>query len=110
MKNKILLIVGLALIIAGCAVSYFANFANADVIGFAVTMFGAGVSTATMWEKRDVNKKWYYSAIPLVAVGVGAFILGFGGFAESQMTMILTAVGGIVAIIGGIIALNVNKK
>ena len=88
MKNKILIIIGVVLIVAGAALSYFAGFAMADVTGFAVSMFGAGVAAAGFWEKR--KKTDVLSILTVVCIGVGAFLLGFGGFVESTMTTIIT--------------------
>lgn len=110
MNKKILLIVGIILIVVGCVVSYLADFQLADVTGFAVTMFGAGLASSSLWEKRNPDKSKFVAVGSIFAIGVGAFLLGFAGFAESTMTMIISSVTGIVAVIVGIIALRVNKK
>ena len=98
------------LIIAGVVVSYLGNFALADISGFAVTMFGAGLAAATLWGKRDTAKKLWVSVVGLVLIGAGAFALGFLGFAENTMTMIISSVFGIVAIIAGLIVTAIQGK
>lgn len=108
MKNKILIIIGVILIVVGAALSYFAGFAMADVTGFAVSMFGAGVACAGFWEKR--KKTDVLSILTVVCIGVGAFMLGFGGFVESTMTTIITGVLGLIAIIAGIVTGFISIK
>lgn len=109
MKKNFLVIIGILLIVAGCVFSYFANFPMADATGFAVTMFGAGLAAATMWGKRDKTKKTWLSVLALALVGVGAFILGFAGFAENTMTTIISSVFGLIAIIAGLIISGINS-
>lgn len=103
MKKNFFLIAAIILIVAGVVVSYLGNFALADISGFAVTMFGAGLAAATLWGKRDTAKKLWVSVVGLVLIGAGAFALGFLGFAENTMTMIISSVFGLVAIIAGLI-------
>lgn len=103
MKKNFFLIVAIILIIAGVVVSYIGNFDLADISGFAVTMFGAGLAAATLWGKRDKAKKLWVSVLGLVLIGAGAFTLGGLGFVENTMTMIISSVFGLVAIIAGLI-------
>lgn len=111
MKKNWLTIVGILFIVVGACISYFAQFPTADVCGFAVTMFGAGLATANLWNKRNKTSKTWLSILSLVFVGVGAFILGFGGIiAESLMTTIITSVIGFVGIIAGLIVSGVANK
>ena len=108
MKKNWFTIIVLVLIVAGAAVSYFAKFAQADVAGFAVSMFGAGLAAAGFWNKRE--KTDVLSVVTVICLGSGAFLLGFGGFAESTMTTIISGVIGLVAIIAGIITGLVPAK
>lgn len=110
MKNKILLIVGIVFIIIGAAISNFAKFDQAAILGFASTMFGAGIACADIWNKRDKAVKVVLPIVSLVLIGVGCFILGFGGFAETTALTIITSVIGIVAIIAGIIVSAIKPK
>ena len=57
LKKNWLTIIGILFIVVGTAISYFAKFPMADVSGFAVTMFGAGLATANLWNKRDKTAK-----------------------------------------------------
>ena len=107
MKKRVLLIIGLIVLIAGVIISNFAKFPLADVLGYAITMFGAGLAVAGMYEKRDPDGKTF------ILVGLGAFVLGFAGVAEDTVNTIITAVFGLVVIIAGLIVPVVipkNKK
>lgn len=110
MNKKLLLIVGIVLVIVGCVASYLADFKLADVTGFAVTMFGAGLACVSLLEKGSEEKPWYLSVIGVACIGVGAFLLGFGGMAENTMTMIISSVTGVVAVIVGILLVTLTKK
>lgn len=111
MKKNWMTIVGILLIVVGAGISYFAKWELADVSGFAVTMFGAGLATANLWNKRDKGAKTWLCVLSLILVGVGAFILGFGGIiAETTMTTIIASVIGFVAIIAGLIVSAVANK
>lgn len=110
MKKNYLLVIGLLLVVAGVVIAYCANFALADITGFAVTVFGAGVATANLWDKRDPEKKTWLSVTSVVLIAAGSFILGFGGFSENTMTTIISSVMGFVAIIAGLITGYLQAK
>jgi len=111
MKKNWLTVIGILFIVVGTVISYFAKFPMADVSGFAVTMFGAGLATANLWNKRDKTAKTWLSVLSLVLVGLGAFVVGFGGIiAESLVTTIISSVFGFVAIIAGLIIPAIAKK
>lgn len=113
MKKNIFLIIGIILVVAGCILGTFAKFPASDIVGFAVTMFGAGVAAWQMWskrDKRDKSKQTWLSVLSIVLVAAGAFLLGFGGFSQDTMTMIITAVCGLVAVIAGLIASGVQRQ
>ena len=111
MKKNWLTIIGILMIVAGTAISYFAKWALADVTGFAVIMFGAGLATANMWNKRNKEAKTWASILSLVLVGLGAFVAGFGGIiSESLVTTIISSVFGLVAIIAGLFITAMQAK
>ena len=111
MKKNWMTIIGILFIVVGTAISYFAKWELADVSGFAITMFGAGLATANLWNKRDKATKTWLSVLSLVLVGGGAFVVGFGGvIAESMVTTIIASVFGFVAIIAGLIVSGVANK
>lgn len=111
MKKNWLTIIGIAFIVVGTCISYFVKWELADVSGFAITMFGAGLATANLWNKRNKGIKTWLSVISLILVGVGAFVVGFGGIiAESMVTTIITSVFGFVAIIAGLIVSGIANK
>lgn len=111
MKKNWLTIIGILFIVVGVVISYLAKWELADVSGFAVTMFGAGLASANLWNKRSATVKTWVSVLSLVLVGVGAFIVGFGGIiAESLMTTIISSVFGFVVIIAGLIVPNMIKS
>lgn len=103
MKNKIVLILGLVCIIVGAAVGYFAGFELAQLSGFAISMFGAGLVACQLWTQKSDKKPAWLSAITIVLIAIGAFALGFAGFAKETMTTVITSVFGLAAIIGGLI-------
>lgn len=113
MKKRVLLIIGLIVLIAGVIISNFAKFPLADVLGYAITMFGPGLAVAGMYEKRDPAVKTWVVWLSIILVGLGAFVLGFAGVAEDTVKTIITAVFGLVVIIAGLIVPVVipkNKK
>lgn len=111
MKKNWLTIIGILFIVVGTVICYFAKWELADVSGFAVTMFGAGLATANLWNKRNQTAKTWMSVLSLVLVGVGAFVTGFGGvIAESLVTTIISSVFGFVVIIAGLIVSAVANK
>lgn len=111
MKKNWLTIIGILLIVVGTVITYFAKWELADVTGFAVIMFGAGLATANMWNKRKKEAKTWASILSLVLVGLGAFAVGFGGIiSESLVTTIISSVFGFVVIIAGLIVAAVQAK
>ena len=111
MKKNWLTIIGILLIVVGTVITYFAKWELSDVLGFATIMFGAGLATANLWNKRNKEAKTWLSVLSLILVGVGAFVIGFGGvIAESLVTTIISSVFGFVAIIAGLIVSVVANK
>ena len=53
MKKNWISVLGILFIVIGTVVSYFAKWELADISGFAVTMFGAGLMVANLWNKRS---------------------------------------------------------
>jgi len=110
MKKNWITVIGILFIVIGTAVSYFAKWELADISGFAVTMFGAGLMVANLWNKRSETSKIYLSIVSLALVGIGAFVIGFGGMiAETMVTTIITSVFGFVVIIAGLIFSKVSN-
>lgn len=111
MKKNWLTVIGILFVVVGVAISYFAKWELADVSGFASVMFGAGLMCANIWNKRDTTVKTWLSILSLALVGVGCFVVGFGGvIAESTMATIITSVFGFIAIIAGLIIPAIAKK
>ena len=111
MKKNWITIIGILLIVVGTVITYFAKWELSDVLGFATIMFGAGLATANLWNKRNKEAKTWLSVLSLILVGVGAFVIGFGGIiAESLVTTIISSVFGFVAIIAGLIVSVVANK
>ena len=79
MKTKLFLIVSIALIVIGAVISYFANFPLAQMSGFAVTMFGAGLAVGKLWNDRDKTAKRWMVILSMALVGLGAFAAGLTG-------------------------------
>ena len=111
MKKNWLTVIGILFIVVGVVISYFTKWELSDLLGFDSTMFGAGLVTANLWDKRDKTAKTWMAVLSLVLVGVGAFIVGFGGvIAESMVATIISSVFGFVAIIAGLIISAVANK
>lgn len=111
MKNKLFLIVSFAFIILGAIISYFAKLPLAQVSGFAVTMFGAGLAVGKLWNDRDKTAKSWLVILSMVLVGIGAFIAGLTGvITEAQVTAIIGYVFSLILIIAGIITSVVANK
>jgi len=110
MRKNILTVVGIVLVLAGAAVSQFANFALANITGLASVMFGAGLACANLWKERDKTKKTWLSVLSVVLVAGGAFTLGFCGFSEDTMITVITSAVGLVVIILGLIAGGIGLK
>ena len=111
MVNKILTVIGLALVVAGAAVAAATGFELAQLTGLAVTMFGAGLAAASLWKEREGKGKSWVNVLVLVLVTAGAFILGLTGvLSESAVTTVIGCVVSIVLIIAGIITGAVTNK
>lgn len=111
MKNKLFLIVSIAFIIIGAIISYFAKLPLAQVSGFAVTMFGAGLAVGKLWNDREKTAKGWLVILSMVLVGLGAFIAGLTGvITEAQVTAVIGYVFSLILIIAGIIASVVANK
>lgn len=111
MKNKLFLIVSIAFIIIGAIISYFAKLPLAQVSGFAVTMFGAGLAVGKLWNDREKTAKGWLVVLSMVLVGLGAFIAGLTGvITEAQVTAIIGYVFSLILIIAGIITSVVANK
>lgn len=111
MKNRLFLIVSFAFIILGAIISYFAKLPLAQVSGFAVTMFGAGLAVGKLWNDRDKTAKSWLVVLSIVLVGIGAFIAGLTGvITEAQVTAIIGYVFSLILIIAGIITSVVANK
>ena len=111
MVNKILTVIGLALVVAGAAVAAATGFELAQLTGLAVTMFGAGLAAASLWKEREGKGKPWVNVLVLVLVTVGAFILGLTGvLSEWSVTTVIGCVVSVVLIIAGIVTGAVVKR
>ena len=111
MKTKLFLVVSIALIVIGAVISYFAKFPLAQMSGFAVTMFGAGLAVGKLWNDRDKTAKSWMVILSTALVGLGAFVAGLTGvITEAQVTAIIGYVFSLILIIAGIVtSVIVNK-
>lgn len=111
MKKNWLTIIGIIFIVIGTVICYCAKWPLAEVTGFAVTMFGAGLATANLWNRRNKEVKTWLSVFSLVLIGFGSFVVGFGGvIAESIVTNIISSVFGFVIIIAGLVVSALQNK
>lgn len=111
MKNNIFLIVSVATILLGSAISYFAGIPEVQLIGFAVTMLGAGLLVANIWKERKPTSKSWLIVVSLILVGVGAFIAGITGvLSEEQVKSIIGYTLALIMLIAGIIVQAIANK
>ena len=111
MKTKLFLIVSIALIVIGAVISYFAKFPLAQMSGFAVTMFGAGLAVGKLWNDRDKTAKNWMVILSMALVGLGAFVAGLTGvITEAQVTAIIGYVFSLILIIAGIVTSVIANK
>lgn len=111
MKNKLFLIVSIAFIIVGAIIGHFAKFPLAQMSGFAVTMFGAGLAVGKLWNDRDKTAKSWLVILSMVLVGLGAFVAGLTGvITEAQVTAIIGYVFSLILIIAGIVTSVIANK
>ena len=111
MKNKFFLIVSIAFIIVGTIIGYFAKFPLAQMSGFAITMFGAGLAVGKLWNDRDKTAKSWLVILSMVLVGLGAFFAGLTGvITETQVTDIIGYVISLILIIAGIVTSAISNK
>lgn len=109
MTKKIGTVIGLVLVAAGAVAMWFCKIPAAEIGAFAVTMFGAGLACANLY--NGAEKKNWLTIVGIAAVGIGAFVLGFFGLITSEtMASIISMVIGIVVIIAGIVSVAVSTK
>lgn len=108
MKNKILTIIGAALVVAGAVVAAFTDVAVAEYASIAVAFVGAAVTCVSVYKKSE--KKDWKVIVSIIAIAAGALLLGFSGISSSVVTEIVTAVAGIVALILGLFVALKSKK
>ena len=111
MKTKLFLIVSIALIVIGAVISYFAKFPLAQMSGFAVTMFGAGLAVGKLWNDRDKTAKSWMVILSMALVGLGAFVAGLTGvITEAQVTAIIGYVFSLILIIAGSVTSGIANE
>lgn len=104
MKNKLFLIASIICIVGGAVLSYFAKIPEAQLLGFAVTMFGAGLMVANIWKEKKPEANKVIIIISLALVGVGAFLAGITGvLSEDQVKTLIGYTVAFVLLIAGLI-------
>lgn len=110
-KNLIATIASITMIVIGAVITYFCKFPLATMTGFAVTMFGAGLAVATLWNGRDKEAKSWLVILGISLIGLGAFLAGiFGVMSEEQVKQIIGFVFAGIALIAGIIVSIVANR
>ena len=108
MSKKLLFIIGLILLMAGCVLSYFAEIPQLTVVAIACEALGLALTIAAAYSATE--KKSWKTYLTLICVPVGALLLGFAGMAKDTLTLLITSVIGLVALIIGLIPVFVPKK
>lgn len=106
--NKFFKILGLILIIAGSVLASFTSVAITQYSGIAVSALGLAVTIISVW--KGAEKKTWKEIVAIVCFAVGGLLCGFAGLTDTVMTQIITAVGGLVVLIIGIISSFVVTK
>ena len=111
MKNKLFLILCIAVIVLGSVISYFAKIPEVQLLGFATTMFGAGLLVSNMWkEKKPEVKSWLF-ILALALVGIGAFVAGITGvLSAEQVKTIIGYTLALVLLVAGLITSAIANK
>lgn len=103
--NKIFTWIGIGLVVAGAVVSVFAGVPQAEMIGLAVAMVGAGVLCTNIVKKakgEGRNMTLVYVSVALIAVG--AFLASLVGVHQDTLTQIIVTAIGLVTLIVGMVA------
>lgn len=111
MKGKYLLILSVLLIVGGAVLGYFAKYDVTSFTAFAMTMFGAGLAVAQLWNNKKEDAKRPLVILSMVFVGVGAFIAGLtGAISKEQITSIIGYVFALAMLIAGIITVAIANN
>lgn len=104
MKHK-LSVVGIILVVIGAVIgSVWAKIPLAQLSGFAVTMFGAGLAVADLWQNRAKDTKPWVNVLSISLVGAGAFLCGITNvIAEEMMVQIISYAVSLALLLAGII-------
>lgn len=110
-KKLFALIVCLALIAVGCAVSYFAQSDITKVAGFAVTMLCAGIAVNQMWKERKPEAKSWLVVLGIVLVGLGSFVAGvLMLMTEAQIKTYIGMIVAVILFIAGLVSVYIGNK
>lgn len=111
MNKKLFIIICIAFIAIGSVISYFANIPESQLVGLAVTMFGAGGLCSQLWKDKKPSTKGYLVILSMALVGVGSFMAGaMSILTEDKLKMIITLIISLVVIIAGILTSTVAQK
>lgn len=101
MKNKIFLIIGIALLVIGSGLACFTDIYS-DIPALAVAAFGLGVLVVTIWNKSEV--KGPKVIVSITCITISGFFCAIAGLAQDTMTNIIAAVIALVLLLIGVIA------
>ena len=101
-------IIAVICIIAGCIIGQFSKIAIADYGAIALEAFGL-VSLIIGTIKKTEERTWkeYTGVFLFVIAGACCAV---AGMAEATMTQIITTVAGLIALIIGLITINIKKE
>lgn len=109
--NKIFTWIGIILVVAGAIVSVFAGVSQAEIIGIATAMVGAGVLCTNIVKKaKSENKNMVLVYISMGLIAVGAFLTSLLGMHENTVTQIIVTAIGLVTLIVGLVTANKLKS
>lgn len=111
MNKKLFLILSIVCIIAGAVLGHFAGYQQLQLTGFALTMFGAGLAVANLWENKKEGANKITVILSMALVGIGAFVAGMTKvITDEQVGQIIGYVFALILIISGIVTAALANK
>ncbi|MBO7735856.1 MAG: hypothetical protein J6S67_25025 [Methanobrevibacter sp.] len=101
-------IIAVICIIAGCVLGQFSTIAIADYGAIALEAFG--LTALIIGTIKKAGKKTWKEFTGVALFVVAGVCCAVAGIAEGTMTQIITAVAGLVALIIGLITVQIKKE
>lgn len=111
MNKKLFVIICVAFIVIGAVVSVLTEIPESQLIGLAITMFGAGGLCSNIWKERKKEEHGLLVVLTMALVGIGSFMAGVSGIlTEDTLKTIITLTVALVLIIAGLVTTKIAQK